>query len=250
MTTDRVRRAADLLLAARRSGRPLDALPAELIPADAESAYAVQHRVTEELGAIGGWKTAPAKDGVAFDWAPIPASGVFADNAEIALADFPRAALELEIGLVLGSDLPSRAEPYHLDEISAAIVEMRVCLELFGSRFADPAERAPLERLADAQNAAGVVVGTGPANWRDIDLAAADLSFDYAGERYTAQGGHALLPLLAACTALANGAGALGGLRAGQVVITGARIGPIPALSVGPARGVIHPVGAVRATFI
>ena len=250
MTNDRISQAADLLLAARKSGQPLEALPAALVPQDVAGAYAVQHRVTQALGAIGGWKTASAKNGVAFNWAPIPASGVFADGAEIAFEKIPRAALELEIGLVLGSDLPPRAEPYDLDAVSAAIVEMRVCLELFGSRFADPDARSAFERLADAQNAAGVVIGTGPANWRDIDLAATELSLDCAGERHVARGGNALVPLLEACTALANGTAPLGGLRAGQVIITGARIGPIPATAPGPVHGAIAPVGTVSARFI
>src|SRR5690606_38800696 len=106
MTNDRISQAADLLLGARKNRQPLEALPAALVPQDVAGAYAVQHRVTQALGAIGGWKTAPAKDGVAFNWAPTPASGVFADGAEIAFKKNPRAALELEIGLVLGSDLP------------------------------------------------------------------------------------------------------------------------------------------------
>ena len=250
MTTDHIRRTADLLVAARRSGQPLDAIPADLMPADPATAYAVQDLVTASLGAIGGWKTAPTTgEGVPYSWAPIPAAGIQADGADITGADFPRAGLELEIGLLLGSDLPPRAEPYALNEVTDAIAGIRVCLEVIASRYATPGARNPLEKIADAQSAAGLVVGSGTDDWRNTDLAATELSLEHAGQRHTATGGAVIAQLLEATVRLANGTQRLGGLRAGQVIITGARIGPVPAAT-GDIVGTIHPVGTVRAAFI
>src|SRR5690606_28171373 len=97
MPTPNIRSAAELPLEARTGGQPLETLPAALMPATIEEAYAIQDRVTAALGPIGGWKTAPANNGVYFNWAPIPATGIFPDAAEIALSAFPRSALELEI---------------------------------------------------------------------------------------------------------------------------------------------------------
>lgn len=250
MSSDHIRRAADLLLDARRSGNPLPALPDELIPATVADAYAIQDLVTDEIGAIGGWKTAPAKNGEAFNWAPIPAAGIFRDGAEISLAAWPRAMLELEIGLLLGSDLPERAEPYRPEDVRAAVSEVVVCLELFASRYADFSTRSAMEKLADSQNAAGAVIGTGTADWHRLDLGRTELLLDYAGKRHTQTGGNSLDELFEACALLANGAIRLGGLKAGQIIITGARIGPIAATDTGAVRGHIEPVGSVAATFL
>lgn len=249
MRSDITRRAADLLLEARTSGSPLDALPAELMPQDAAEAYRIQDQVTASLGPIRGWKTAPSKAGVRFNWAPIPVAGVLADGAEVSLTAFPRGALELEIGFIVGNDLPPRDTPYTHAELVAALGDMRVCLELFSSRYADRASRSTMEILADAQNALGAVVGTGLSDWQGVDLGATELVLDYAAQTHRQAGGRLLDEVLDACTDLANATGRLGGLRAGQVIITGARIGPIAATSGGPVEGRIEPVGAVHATL-
>lgn len=250
MSSDHIRQAAGLLLDARRSGHALSALPAELLPATVGEAYAVQDLVTERIGPIGGWKTAPAKQGRPFNWAPIPAAGIFPDGVEIDLDAWPRAMLELEIGLLLGSDLPQRVAPYRTEDIVDAVAEVRVCLELFASRYADFTTRSAMEKLADAQNAAGVVIGTGTADWQRLDLAQTELVLEYAGNRSASTGGSSLAELFEACVHLANGAFRLGGLKAGHIIITGARIGPIAATRSGLAQGGIAPVGTVSATFL
>ena len=250
MSTDNIRRAADLLLDARRSGKALAALPDNLIPATVVDAYAVQDLVTAQTGPIGGWKTAPAKNGEAFNWAPIPAGGIFGNNSEISLTAWPRAMLELEIGLLLASDLPERGKPYTREDISATVAEVKVCLELFASRYADFSARSPMEKLADSQNAAGAIIGTGTADWYHLDLSQSKLKLDYAGKHHVATGGSSLDELFEACARLANGAIRLGGLKAGQIIITGARIGPIAATETGTARGNIEPVGTVATTFL
>jgi len=247
MPTPNIRSAAELLLEARTSGQPLETLPAALMPATIEEAYAIQDRVTAALGPIGGWKTAPANNGVRFNWAPIPATGIFPDAAEIALSAFPRSALELEIGFLVRRDLPPQQAPYGRDAVADALGDMRVCLELFASRYADRAARSPLEQLADGQNAAGIIVGTGVAHWQELDLGNTALALDYADATHRRTGGRGLDDLIEACVDLANGTGRLGGLRAGQVIITGARIGPIAASAAGPVRARIDPVGTVTA---
>lgn len=240
-----IQRAAELLLSARNEKQLLEALPAEAFPADARESYLIQDIVTAQLGPIGGWKTAPSKDGVKFNWAPIPASGIFENAAEIGLATLPPCELELEVGFVVGADLPARDADYTRDEVVAALSEMVVCLELFSSRYKQRTARTPLEVLADAQNAFGAVVGTGLADWHALDLAKTALVFDYAGQRHTQAGGRVTEELIEAITDLANATGYLGGLRKGQVIITGARIGPIAATTAGIAHGEISPIGVV-----
>lgn len=245
MQSNNARLAADLLLQARATGQPLDNLPAELLPADAQAAYAIQDLVTASLGLIGGWKTAPSRNGVKFSWAPIPASGVYPDGADIALTALPRCELELEVGLVMKSDLPPRKAAYTREEVVAALGSLCACLELFASRYADRTKRSALEVVADAQSAYGLVIGTGLSDWSGVDLGATELVLDYAGDNHGSAGGRSLDDLLDASTDLANATSRLGGLRAGQVIITGARIGPIPLEKRGGVSGQITSVGAV-----
>ena len=57
MNDDAIDRAAALLLSARRDRRALDALPEDLRPADADTAYAIQDSHVAGLGgAVVGWK--------------------------------------------------------------------------------------------------------------------------------------------------------------------------------------------------
>jgi 2-keto-4-pentenoate hydratase len=250
MHPDNARRAADLLTSARTTGKPLVGLTGDLLPADTQDAYAIQDLITASLGPIGGWKTAPARKGVYYNGAPIPASGVYRHGAEIPLAAFPRCELELEIGFTVRSSLPPRKTPYSGEEVAPALGEMCVCLELFSSRYVDRTSRSPMEIVADAQSALGAVIGTGLASWHDFDLARTELALHYAGQTHTGTGGRLVGDVLDACTALANATGRLGGLTAGQVIISGARIGPIHATTAGLISGHISGVGAVTATLV
>jgi 2-keto-4-pentenoate hydratase len=245
MSSQHIQRAAELLLAVREGNRLLPSLPEAAFPADIGESYLIQNLVTASLGPIGGWKTAPSKEGVKFNWAPIPAAGIFDNGASLSLAELPPCELELEIGFLVSRDLPPRDTDYTSEEVTAALSDMVVCLELFSSRYQKRTERSALEVLADSQNAFGAVIGTGLSDWHDIDLAGSNLEFDYAGETHTLSGGRVTSDLLDAVTDIANATGHLGGLRKGHIILTGARIGPIPARSAGPAAGSIFPVGAV-----
>jgi 2-keto-4-pentenoate hydratase len=245
MTNDNITRAADLLLEARRTGRGLDGLPPDLQPGDAATAYAIQDRVSAKLGSIGGWKTAPSRDGIAFNWAPVPASGVFRSGDAVAISDLPRGAIELEVGFLVKTDLPPRATPYSRDEVVPALGELCACLELFSSRYSARRSRGAMEVLADAQNAFGIVLGTGTADWHNLDLAGTSLTLDYAGSMHRNTGGRLVPDLVDACAVLANTTQRLGGLQAGQVILTGARIGPVPSFAPGLVTGHIDLVGAV-----
>ncbi|HEY0785387.1 MAG TPA: 2-keto-4-pentenoate hydratase, partial [Acidobacteriaceae bacterium] len=53
---DRMRDAAELLLAARRDCTPIHDLPLPLRPRTLDEAYSLQDHMAEALGPIGGWK--------------------------------------------------------------------------------------------------------------------------------------------------------------------------------------------------
>ena len=118
--------AAAILLAARRdpAKRPA-ALPDALRPADRAAAYAIQHAVMAELGAIGGWKVSPfGADGAPPMCGPLPASGIVTSPATLKPGAHAQRAVEAELCARIGADLPPRGTPYTRAEITAAIAAM------------------------------------------------------------------------------------------------------------------------------
>lgn len=238
--------AAAVLLELRRARRRIDRLPESCRPADAAAGYAVQARLAAALGDIGGWKIGAGGPDDTPLYAPIIAREIHASGAEMPLADFPDTVIEAEIAFRLRRDLPPRAVVYDLDEVAAA-VEMLPALELYGSRFIDPAAVSEGENLADCLANAGLIVGSpaspapfGERTW-DIDLTIDDRSHAVRAVR------HPVGDPLRLVAWLANRLNATGDrLRAGQVVTTGA-------LALGPVgrevRGVWQALGAVAFRF-
>jgi 2-keto-4-pentenoate hydratase len=247
MTSEQIAMAARLLVEARRNGTQMDDLPEGLRPADLEEAYRLHHAVADGLGPTGGWKTAPAKDGVPFNWGRIPQDAVHPDRARLAHADYKAPAAELEIGLRLERDLPPRDRPYNAEEVAAAIGAAHAILEILSARFIDKTRVAPLTLLADGLSNGAMVLGGGNPDWRAADFAGAGLVLDIGGERWRASDTPGTAPVLAALTDLANGAMPVGGLKAGQVVITGARLGPTAIPAGSTVRGEISGIGRVEA---
>ena len=160
MITPQQERAAQFLVAARRSGRPGARLPAADRPTDVESSLAIQRRIGELIGqAIGGWKCSVPNDARPILMAPIYAPTIFRDSPCNVLATGTTVKIEPEVAFVLGRDLPRRAEPYSDAEIRDAIAETRLVLELIGSRYADPGEVDWAEQLADSIQNQGLFVG-------------------------------------------------------------------------------------------
>jgi len=137
--------------------------------------------------------------------------------------------VEVELAVVLAHDLPPRPTPYEMGDLQRAVAHVTGAFELLGSRFADRTAVSRTESLADLLSSAGVVKGQGAAHFDSLEFAqvAMSLMFD-ATVVGTATGGPSTAEVLGTLTWLANHAcGRVGGLRAGQVVITGARIHPI-----------------------
>jgi 2-keto-4-pentenoate hydratase len=67
---------------ARTRHLTLSSVPPELIPADADAAYAIQHEILRASGArIGGWKIGAKSDTGPIQGAPLPAGDVYGDGA-------------------------------------------------------------------------------------------------------------------------------------------------------------------------
>jgi 2-keto-4-pentenoate hydratase len=236
MTADQGRRAeaaaaeaAGILLGIRRSRDRPAGLPSAVAPRTVEEAYAIQDAVVAGLGGIGGWKIVHPPPGVAPRCSPIPAAEIRDSGCGLDWDAMLWPEVEVEIAVILGADLPPRTRPYEAAEMRQAIGRVTGAFELLGSRFADRRTAPRLDSLADLLSSAGVVTGRGAAPFDAIEMAGVAMSLRFDGvEVGTAAGGPSSAEVLGTLTWLANHAAArAGGLRAGQVVITGARIHPL-----------------------
>ncbi|SMO98927.1 2-keto-4-pentenoate hydratase [Paracoccus laeviglucosivorans] len=242
-------RAAELLLRSRLDGAPLAELPQDLAPASLAEAYAVQDATLRQIGPAGGWKVAAKPDGEP-RCAVLPASAFHASGVTLKV---PPAGFEAEVetAFVFATGLPARTRPYQRDEVAAAIGSMHLAVELISSRFIDRKSIPPLSPIADLQGNAAVILGPAIAGWRDIDLAALALTMRLGDARIEWPLKNLGLPqTLEVLTWLANHALTRGGgLARGDVVITGARLGPAPLGDADSLSAECPQMGKVTANF-
>src|SRR3954447_23647265 len=101
-----IAQAAEFLVAARRTGRLLEELPASCKPQTLEDAHAIQDATLAALGeTVAGWKAAIV-DGRAVRGA-IMASRVFASGARVTAATMPLLGIEAEIAFRFERDMPA-----------------------------------------------------------------------------------------------------------------------------------------------
>jgi 2-keto-4-pentenoate hydratase len=252
MTKEQAEHAARLLVAARRTRRWLDALPAELRPAGAADAYAVQEAVVRLLGAgVGGWKTGAPSATSEAQFAPIFADAILPSPARIPASELRLFGIELEIGFRLGRELPARREPYTAAEAAEAIASMHPTLEIVESRFLDLRAQDKPSLLADMQSNFALVYGPEATGWRGADLARPPgrviIDGEVASEVTSGNSGGDPLRLLAA---LATHCAARGRpLRAGDFVTTGSCTGMLFARARASVVGEFDAFGRVEAAF-
>lgn len=209
--------AAALLLTARRDTATTARLDPQ--PCDTHAAYRVQRAVLQGLGDSGGvWKLA-LLGGVQREAGLLPLASLHRDGASLQLP--AHAAIEVETALVLGGDPGPAPTP-------AAIAGIRLAFEVVASRLGPDAP--PLARMADAFSSVAVVlgaqIGCAPEALPDrlgITLRLEDRDID-APE--TAAPIPEALDFLGWLSGHARRQGLP--LKRGDVVITGARIGPVP----------------------
>lgn len=215
--------AARVLLDVRAGAPHPTGMP--VTPPNTTAAYAVQTEVMRQLGGQASWKMAllGGRDRHA---APMPASEISASGA--ILPALPHdAAIEVETAFILGADLPagstSRAA---LD----AVAEVRLAFELVASRYLDRTAVPPLEAMADSFSSAGIVLGDKIVDWRTDLNGPLGLTLALDGQPVTAPEQAPTLSDTADFLAwLATHAVEQDlPLSASTVIITGARIGPIP----------------------
>ncbi|HEY1459520.1 MAG TPA: 2-keto-4-pentenoate hydratase [Casimicrobiaceae bacterium] len=222
--------AARFLVAARRARRPGERMPEALRPADAETAVAIQQRVTELLGlAVGGWKCSVPTPPRPIPMAPIYASTITSAMPCPILPIAGKARIEPEIAFEMARDLTSRDAPYSEAEVRAAIRTPRLVLELMGPRYIDPTAATFPELLADGIANQGLFVGPAIECALDFALDSFPIIIEADGTAlHSVQGkhpdGHPLKPLVWLANYLSKRSD---GLRAGQVVTTGSYCGVV-----------------------
>jgi 2-keto-4-pentenoate hydratase len=266
LTLEACRRAAELLLAARRSLDPIAALPESCRPATAAEGYAIQAAVRAVRGgALAGFKIGATSQiartllateepfhGCLF------ADGVHDSPATLFAGDYDFRLIEPEFAFRLGADLPARSAPYGRDELVESIAGLHPAFEVVTSAFGSNWTEAGLAQLiADNGVHACLVLGPEMAGWEDLDLAAQEVVFQRDGtEVGRGRGADALghpldaLAWLADFGVLADPVtGVCRGLRAGDLISTGL-VTPFAYAEAGTAlRAEFGPLGAVELAF-
>ena len=242
LTPEARRRAAALLLAARRECRPIPALPEGCRPGGLAEAYGIQAAYLAASGAtLAGFKVAATNRKVQ-DLLGIeePFSGclfrerVHQSPAELPAGDFAFRLIEPEFAFRLGADLPARDAAYDRGEVGQAVASLHPAFEVVTSAYgaAWTGLSAPALIADNAIHGAFVlgrgvagpgVDGPGVKDWRGLDLAAHPVILFHNGtEAGRGSGANALGHPLNALAWLAD-QGVLGGrgLKAGDLVTTG-----------------------------
>jgi 2-keto-4-pentenoate hydratase len=250
MDTTAEDQAAEMIVKGIGSLAKAPGLPEGARPATLEQAYSIQDAVLRKLGTVGGWKVAPAKPGAEPRCSPVPAGMVFAAPAKLAYGQ-AEPEIEIEIAARMAKDLPPRPQPYTLAEVKDAIGSLHPAIEVLHSRFGTRGDVDPLTAIADLQSCLAIVYGPGTKDWAGFDFTTMDMGLRLDGKP-TGQPkeGPRTEKVLEAIAWLANhSAGRNGGLKAGQVIITGARI-KYPAIPAGTRiEAEIKPLGSVAAQF-
>lgn len=188
-------------------------------PQSFAEAYAVQHAVARHLGPPGGFKVGKTATGEVF-MAPVWQDRVFFVGDSVPAGD--TAIVELEVGFEIVAPLDDVTDRSDL----ARCLRPRPVFELLEQRLAGPRASDPYLRLADQQANGGIVVGPPLTDWDGGDFSQAEVVLTVDGVA-RAQGTAFVPdgPALDVFWNLHREIGShCGGLRPGQIVITGALV--------------------------
>jgi 2-keto-4-pentenoate hydratase len=221
--------AAQAFIEARRHRPAWPGVDLALRPRTIAEGYRLQDAIHRRLGGRVGYKVGATSAAGQRVWGVAePAyAGLFAADRSANLAEaFARPlrapGLECEIALVLAADLSS-------DDLSEAAVQKAIggcaiACEIIDSRYDNPKEIGVPTLIADDFFQAGFVLGAANLNWRQQDLRQARASITVDG-RKTEGAATDVLDAYASVTWLVR---QLGHLAAGEIVLTGAIVGPLP----------------------
>jgi 2-keto-4-pentenoate hydratase len=243
--------AADLLLNARRTYKPIADLPPGLQPTSLEEVARVHDAMTLAYEDIGGWKIgAGAPDATPF-FAPMPRAWMAPSGAVLSGPRYRYRVLEAEIAFLIGQDLPPRDTPYTREEVISAIASCHPAIEELESGLTDPKAANNLSALADLQMHGGFIYGPACPDWKNIDFSTETVTLAIDGAvRVERTGSNTSGDLMRLLPYLANeGAARTGGLWAGQWITTGSWTGNTPAIAGAEAEANFAHAGRVSLRF-
>ena len=251
--------AAGILWEAWTQGGRIRSLPERSRPRDRAEGYTVQAeliRLSRER--VLGWKIAATSaagrrhlnvDGPLAG--PLLASRLAAAGSTIDLRGNAMRLAEAEFAFRIARALPPRRAPYTFDEVTSATAALHPAIEVPDSRYEDVTAVGAAQLIADAACAWCAAIGEPAAiDWRARDLDSHRVRVFKDG-RLAAEGrGENVGGPLRALTWVANELAAhAGGLRAGDLVITGTCVTPVPILPGERLRVDFGDVGGIDLRF-
>ena len=263
--TDRARaeRIADYLDGLARTRGNLPPLPPEIEPSDLDEAYAVQdilqQRWAQTRGPVVGYKiaiTTPVMQklmGLDHPCAGAIFNRYFYESpVTIRRSDYVNVAVECEIAMRLGDDLPDRGRPYDRESVAAAVESCHAGIEIIEDQNAEYKKVTARGLIANNAWNGGAVIGPAVRDWRKLDLGALGGAMTIEGvEQGRGKGADVLGHPLNALAWLANNRVERSRpLRKGMVVLTGSIVSTKWPKAGETVRSTISSLGEAVARFV
>jgi len=268
MNLDKINQAVAQLLPAWRTHARLDGLAPQCRPTSRTEGYQIQRILFEASGEPAlGWKIAATSlagqqhIGVSGPLAGrLSASRCLADNSELSLEHNHMSVIEAEFAFLIGRDVGRELAagagrqdaPLTMEQVMGCVSGLHLAIEVPNSRYVDFVGAGEAQLIADFACACYVVLGPrAPEAWRQSDLSQHAVSVRRGHETVaTGTGANVLGDPRIGLTWLANELLSQGEqLKAGEVVMTGTCVVPVP-VAVGDAMTADYGAfGQVRVRF-
>jgi len=251
--------AATLLWDAWKQGARIRSLPEQCRPRDRAEGYAIQAELVRLSGQrVAGWKIAATSvagqrhinvDGPLAG--PLLANRLVGAGSTIDLRRNRMRLAEAEFAFRMAAPLPPRGAPYTIDDVKTATASVHPAIEVPDSRYEDVTAVGAPQLIADAACAwCATVAERGVGDWRGRDLDAHPVVVFKDGQLVAEGLGSNVGGPLRALTWVANELAAHGrGLCAGDVVITGTCVEPVPIAPGERLRADFGDFGAIEVAF-
>jgi len=256
-----IHEAATILWQHWQQSTRLAELPVRCRPETRAEGYAIQAEVAKLSGQnIVGWKiaatSAAGQQHIRVDG---PMAGCLLSaralegGSRLSLAGNNMKVAEAEFAFRMAKDLPKRAAGYSVAAVLDAVASLHPAIEVPDSRYEDFTRVGAAQLIADVACACWFVIGPATrADWRARDLAQHSVGAYRNGE-LTGQGSGAsvLGDPRNALAWIANELSACGdGLRAGDVVMTGTCLTPVPVSAGDSVKADFGEFGLIEVWFV
>ncbi len=254
-----ISKAASLLIAAREQNQLIE-LPDSVKPQTLEDGYKIQDEIIQKIDTQQkGWKVAITSDEL-MKMAGVtePVSGplfeqwIYPNSHTVNNGAPTLYGFEFEFAFKMAKDLPPKEQPYSRKEVLAAVGSLHLALEPVGTRYTvGPVKSGVPQFAADHGGNYGFVYGPAIPNWQNVDLSQVMIT-GYFNDKKIGQepGSNVMGDPINSLTWLANHLPKRGySLKAGEWVVTGAALGPVPVKPPVKVRGDFGDLGSVHLNF-